>query len=138
MINFGCNHQKQKSLEERMLKLGICEKDIEEKFLHSGGKGGQNLNKVSTCVYLKHLPTGIEIKCQRERSQLLNRFIARRILTDKIEQMLLGKKSAERQRIEKIRRQKRKRSKRAKEKILKNKHLHSLKKESRKKTGFYE
>ena len=121
-----------------MLKLGICEKDIEEKFLHSGGKGGQNLNKVSTCVYLKHLPTGIEIKCQRERSQLLNRFIARRILTDKIEQMLLGKKSAERQRIEKIRRQKRKRSKRAKEKILKNKHLHSLKKESRKKTGFYE
>ncbi|MDO8734718.1 MAG: peptide chain release factor-like protein [Elusimicrobiota bacterium] len=138
MINFGGNPQKQKSLEERMLKLGIYEKDIVEKFLHSGGKGGQNLNKVSTCVYLKHTPTGIEIKCQRERSQLLNRFIARRILTDKIEQMLLGAKSKEQQRIEKIRRQKRKRSKRAKEKLLRNKHYLSEKKENRKKAEFYE
>ena len=138
MINFGVSQQKQKSLEERMQKLGIYEKDIEEKFLHSSGKGGQNVNKVSTCVYLKHIPTGTEIKCQRERSQLLNRFISRWLLTDKIEQMLLGAKSEQQQKIEKIRRQKRKRSKRAKEKVLKNKYLQSLKKESRKKTESYE
>lgn len=116
-----------------MQKLGIFEKDIVEKFSRAGGKGGQYLNKTSTCVYLKHIPTGIEVKCQRERSQFLNRFIARRILADKIEQMLLGKQSSERQRIEKIRRQKRKRSKRAKEKILRYKHIQSEKKQNRQK-----
>ncbi|MEW6556306.1 MAG: peptide chain release factor-like protein [Elusimicrobiota bacterium] len=138
MINFGVSLQKQKLLEEKMQKLGIYEKDIIESFIRSGGKGGQYLNKVSTCVYLKHLPTGIEIKCQKERSQLLNRFIARRILVNKIEQTILGKQSEEQQRIAKIRRQKRKRSKRAKEKILRDKQFQSLKKEMRKKIINYE
>ncbi len=128
---FNVNFQKQKELAQRMQKLGIQDKDIVEKFVRSSGKGGQKINKTSTCVYLKHLPTGIEIKCQKERLQSINRFLARRILTDKIEAMILGKKSAERQRIEKIRRQKRRRSKRAKEKILKLKKIQSEKKQLR-------
>jgi len=114
-----------------MLYLGIREEDIEEKFVRSGGKGGQRVNKASTCVYLRHLPSGIEVKCQQERSQSLNRFLARRILANKIESIKLGRLSEERKRIEKIRRQKRRRSKRAKEKILKSKAKRSEKKRMR-------
>lgn len=128
LMLFGVSPDKQKSLEDRMRRLGIFESDIEEKFIRSGGKGGQNVNKTSTCVYLKHLPTGTEVKCQQDRSQPLNRFLARRILTGKIETAALGRESAERQRIEKIRRQKRKRSKRAKAKMLDNKRMQSEKK----------
>ena len=96
------------------------------------------ITKTSTCVYLKHIPTGIEVKCQKERSQVLNRFWARRILTEKIEALVLGKKSEKQQKIEKIKRQKRKRSKRAKEKMLQAKKLHSEKKQLRTKPDFYE
>ena len=131
MVTFGVSRDKQKALQKKMERLEIFEKDLEEKFIRSSGKGGQHVNKVSTCVYLKHVPTGIEVKCQRERSQTLNRFLARRILADKIETMILGKQSAEKQRIEKIRRQKRKRSQRAKEKMLGEKHKQSGKKQSR-------
>lgn len=125
------NPKKLKVLTDRMHRLKIFEKDLVEKFIRSSGKGGQKVNKSSTCVYLKHIPTGIEVKMSQERSQALNRFLARRVLADKIETMLLGIKSAERQRIEKIRRQKRKRSKRAKEKILKEKKIVSEKKKLR-------
>lgn len=124
----GIKAEKQIELKQRMQKYNIKESDIIEKFVHSSGKGGQNVNKVATCVYLKHLPTGIEVKCQQERSQSINRFLARRILVDKIESQILGKLSKKQQLIEKIKRQKRKRSKRAKEKMLKLKHLRSIKK----------
>jgi protein subunit release factor B len=131
MAVFGVSPDKEQALAERMEALGIREADIVEKFIRSGGHGGQNVNKVATCVYLKHLPTGTEVKCQQERSQSLNRFLARRILTDKIEAAVLGKESQEEQRIAKIRRQKRKRSKRAKDKMLADKRHIGEKKKGR-------
>lgn len=131
MNRFAISKNKEDALRQKMEELGIFEKDIKEKFIRSGGKGGQNVNKVATCVYLKHLPTKIEVKCQQERSQALNRFLARRILADKIEVQILGRESEEQQRIEKIRRQKRKRSKRAKLKILEEKKKQALKKNDR-------
>ena len=115
-----------------MIRLGIHEKDLDEQFIRSSGPGGQNVNKVSSCVLLWHVPTGIEVKVQQERSQALNRFLARRLLTDKIETERLGRLSAHRQRISKIRRQKRRRSRRAKDKMLAGKKLHSRKKQLRK------
>jgi protein subunit release factor B len=119
---------KEKSLREKMARLGVREEDISERFIRAQGPGGQNVNKVSTCVYLRHLPTGIEVKCQEERSQAQNRYRARQILLNKIEHSILGKLSEEQRRIEKIRRQKRKRSRRAKLKILEAKRLHGAKK----------
>jgi peptide chain release factor len=127
----GVGPDKEEALRLRMESLGIFEKDLEESFIRSGGHGGQNVNKVATCVRLRHLPTGVEVKCQRERYQSLNRYLARRILADKIETILRGKQSEEEQRIAKIRRQKRKRSKRAKEKMLADKRAHSEKKQAR-------
>jgi protein subunit release factor B len=138
MTTFGVSPEKEQALRDRMQELGLREEDIVEKFIRSGGHGGQNVNKTSTCVYLKHIPTGIEVKCQKERSQALNRFFARRLLTDKLENQILGKQSAEQQRIEKIRRQKRKRSKRAKEKMLADKHARSEKKQQRQRVSFSE
>jgi len=130
-VHFGVSPDKEEDLKERMEALGLRESDLIEKFVRSQGKGGQNVNKLSTCVYLKHLPTGLEVKCQQERSQALNRYIARRILADKLERIILGKKSEEEQRIAKIRRQKRKRSKRAKDKMLEAKHRRSEVKQGR-------
>jgi protein subunit release factor B len=128
---FPVSHTKEKALRARMNALNVHEVDIEESFIRSGGKGGQKVNKASTCVYLKHIPTGIEVKCSKERSQALNRYHARVILLKKIEQLIKGRESEEIQRIEKIRRQKRKRSKRAKEKILAEKRMISEKKRLR-------
>ena len=118
-------------MREKMEQLDIREADIVERFVRSAGPGGQNVNKVATCVYLKHVPTGIEVKCQAERHQAMNRFLARRRLVQKIENMMLGKESEEQQRIQKVRRQKRRRSRRAKEKVLELKHLQTQKKRDR-------
>jgi len=128
MPDFGMGLDKEKILLEKMSRLGIRDEDIIEKFIRSSGPGGQKVNKTSTCVYLRHIPTGIEVKCQKERSQALNRYIARRILVNKIEGLILRNLSKERQRLQKIRRQKRLRSKKMKLKILEEKRRHSQKK----------
>ncbi len=106
--------EKVRGLEERMASLGIREADIQERFVHARGRGGQKVNKTAACVYLKHLPTGIEVKCQESRSREANRFFARRLLADRIEDSILGKESPRAREIEKIRRQKMRRSRRAK------------------------
>ena len=113
-----------------MQTLGIREQDLEEQFVRSSGAGGQNVNKVSSCVVLYHRRSGIRVKCQQERSQALNRFLARRILVEKIEAKFKGIQAAEEQKIARIRRQKRKRSRRAKLKLLADKR-HLAEKKSR-------
>lgn len=123
---------KWEELESRMDRLGIKEGDLIEKFVLGSGSGGQKINKTSSCVYLKHLLTGIEIKCQKSRSRDLNRLYARRELCERIEEKRFKEKSARQKEIEKIRRQKRKRSKRAQEKVLANKKILSSKKQLRK------
>ena len=131
------SRKKEEALKAKMARFCIKEADIEEHFIRSRGPGGQNVNKTSTGVYLKHIPTGIEVKIFTERTQVLNRYAARKVLAQKIETAVLGRESEERKRIEKIRRQKRKRSKRAKDKMLKNKKMHSEKKVLRKRVeGF--
>jgi len=122
---------KARAIATRLAALGVREDDLEESFVHSGGKGGQNVNKVATCVVLVHRPSGMAVKCQRERSQGANRLIARALLADKIEEQRLGKQSARQQEAEKIRRQKRRRSRRAKQRMLADKHAQSTKKSRR-------
>jgi protein subunit release factor B len=118
-----------------MAALGISEADIQEDFIRSSGHGGQNVNKVSTCVVLLHGPSRISVRCQQERSQAMNRFLARRLLCDKVEEKLLGERSARRQAAEKVRRQKRRRNRRSKEKMLQNKHHRSDLKAGRRDRG---
>jgi len=122
------SQDKETALRERMESLGVREEEFRETFIRSSGPGGQKVNKTSSCVQLVHLPTGLTVKCQQERSQSLNRFLARRLLLDRIERLRTGLVKAEKARAEKIRRQKRRRSRRAKEKILEAKHIQSEKK----------
>jgi peptide chain release factor len=123
--------EKELALKERMERLGVSEGDLRETFIRSSGPGGQKVNKTSSCVFLLHVPTGLSVKCQEERSQAVNRFLARRRLLDRIEKIKTGAVAAEKARIEKLRRQKQRRSRRAKEKMLEQKHLQADKKTSR-------
>ena len=125
------SHEKASTLRSRMKALGIRDSDLEEQFVRSRGRGGQNVNKVSTCVVLRHRPSGLVVKCQRERSQALNRFLARRALVEKLEARAKGIADAAARERARIRRQKRRRSRRAEEKRLAAKHERSEKKASR-------
>jgi protein subunit release factor B len=122
---------KMEELQKRMESLGATEEEFRETFIRSSGPGGQKVNKTSSCVYLVHLPTGLSVKCQQERSQTLNRLLARRLILDRIERLQTGMVAAQKMREEKIRRQKRRRSRRAQEKILSDKRIVSKKKELR-------
>jgi peptide chain release factor len=105
MPEFAVSEEKQKALRERMAELGVREEDLEERFVRSSGAGGQHVNKSATCVWLRHLPTGVEVKCMRERSQSVNRFLARRELMEKLAARA-GLVTAEDRQREKLRRQK--------------------------------
>ena len=123
--------EKNEKLAQRMDALGVRETDLEESFVRSGGHGGQNVNKVATCVLLVHRPTGVQVKCQTTREQGKNRFLARTLLLDKLETIRKNREAAKRASLEKIRRQKRGRSLNAKIRILADKTHHAAKKESR-------
>jgi peptide chain release factor len=118
------NPGKMEEQNARMAALGIREADVVEKFVRASGPGGQKVNKTSSAVYLLHKPTGIEVKCQRERSQAMNRFLARRELCDRVEQRIKGAASARQQEIEKIRRRKRQKSRRQKLRMVADKRHH--------------
>ena len=121
MARLPVSAEKERQWVERMATLDVREEDIEEQFVRSSGAGGQNVNKVSSCVLLHHRPSGIRVRCQKERSQGLNRFLARRILLEKIESLRRGTAIEAQRRIAKIRRQKRRRSRRAKLRMVEEK-----------------
>jgi protein subunit release factor B len=125
---FPVSADKAAALDERLRKVGVREEDLDEQFVHSGGKGGQNVNKVATCVVLVHRPSGTQVKCQEARTQGLNRYMARQRLAERLEQAYLGIESKREQEIERIRRQKRRRSRKAKARMLANKAATSKKK----------
>ena len=131
MSAYPVSPDKETQLSQRMAALGVREADVEETFVRSGGHGGQNVNKTATCVMLLHRPTGLQVKCQATRQQGLNRFLARRLLLDKVEALRTGHVAAERARTEKVRRQKRRRSRRAKQRMLADKAHHASKKDAR-------
>jgi peptide chain release factor len=119
------SQEKWRELEQKMESLGIDDKDLIEKFILGSGSGGQKINKTSSCVYLKHLPTGIEIKCQQDRSREVNRYLARKELCERLASQILQIKTKKQHLAEKIRRQKRRRSRRSKEKMLAGKKMRS-------------
>lgn len=111
-MNFGVTTKKAEELERRMSACGLREADLNERFIRSGGSGGQHVNKTSTCVQLTHKPTGLEVKMQKARSQALNRFYARRRLCELLEAQALGAESPEAKKRDKIRKQKARRKRR--------------------------
>ncbi len=133
---YPVNEQKAADLAARMARLGIREEELVESFIRGSGSGGQKVNKTSSCVQILHKPTGIEIRCQRERSQAMNRYFARRELCDKVEERIEGRKAARQQEIEKIRRQKRRRSRKQKARMVDEKKKHGEKKAERRRVDY--
>ncbi len=123
--------EKKQQLADRMTRLGVRDNDLRETFILGSGPGGQKVNKTAACVRLHHTPTGIDIKCGRTRHRELNRFLARRLLCDRIEYLRAEHASARRQDEERIRRQKRRRSRRQRARMLADKRMHSDKKRGR-------
>ena len=134
MSSFPVSPEKATQLAQRMAAFGVLEADLEESFVRSGGHGGQNVNKVSTCVLLVHRPTGLQVKCQTTRHQGQNRFLARELLVEKLETRRQQRLAAERSRVEKLRREKRGRSRGAKACILADKSHQAAKKASRRRS----
>jgi protein subunit release factor B len=128
---FPVSSEKARALAARMRRLGVREADLEERFVRSRGAGGQNVNKVATCVVVRHLPSGVVVRCQQERSQALNRFLARRELLDRLEAQVRGVAAAALAERERLRRRKRRRSRRAKARMLAEKRAQSEKKAAR-------
>ena len=128
---FPVSPEKAQALRERLARLGVRDVDLDEQFVRSGGHGGQNVNKVATCVVLRHGPSGIMVRCQETRTQGMNRFLARRLLCERLEERIAGAASKAQQEAERIRRQKRRRSRRAKAKMLSDKRAHAVKKDAR-------
>jgi protein subunit release factor B len=116
-ISFPVSPEKQNYLKNRMEKLGIKEIDLKETFTKSSGKGGQNVNKVSTAVVLFHVPSQLQVKCSIHRTQGLNRYKARDILCDKLEEKNNPLKSKSNLVREKIIKQKNKKEKKYKKKL---------------------
>ena len=133
MSKFGVSPEKAAALEAEMARLGIREQDLEENFVRGTGAGGQKINKTSSCVQLRHLPSGIEVRCQRERSQPVNRYLARRELCERLQARATGEVTRRDRERSKIRRQKARRSRRQKEKVLQDKRQRGERKSSRRK-----
>ena len=123
----------QEQLREKMIKLNIKEEDLEESFVCSSGPGGQNVNKVATCVILRHVPSGIQVKCQKERSQYQNRLAAREMLIEKIEHQSLLREEKQKALRARLKRLNRSKPAALKEEILRAKKIKSEKKIGRKK-----
>jgi protein subunit release factor B len=125
--------EKEIQLRQKMAALGIREEDLIEQFIRGGGRGGQKLQKTNSCVLLKHPPSGFDVRCEKTRSQVLNRFHARVLLCEKVETALLGAKSKKIQEQEKLRRQKQRRSRKQKARMRQDAEKVSAKKQLRRK-----
>lgn len=109
------------SIASRLLALGISLAEVEERFVRGSGPGGQKINKTSSTVWLRHGPTGVEVRCQRERSQAANRETAWLELCGKLEERARASAAARIDAVEKQRRQKRPRSRAQKRRMVEGK-----------------
>ncbi|HAS81126.1 MAG TPA: peptide chain release factor-like protein [Verrucomicrobia bacterium] len=125
MAEVFVSSEKREQLKVLMASVNVREEDLTERFILGAGSGGQKINKTSSCVYLRHAPSGIEIKCQSSRSRDLNRYYARKLLCERLDEQLRGAQSKRQQEAERIRRQKRRRSRRQQAKVLDDKHKHA-------------